>query len=82
MSLRIPDTEHAGDYIVVSDQQSAQFFRSLVHKGGCQFEGGRMRWWLDSNLRLELVMGIEWRLYVVPERTSSVEYGGVIRDFT
>lgn len=63
-----PTVERAGTYVVVTDQQAAQFFRSLVRKGACQFEGGRMRWWLDANLRLELVIGIEWRLYVVRER--------------
>lgn len=58
--------------IVVACRQAAQFFRSLVRKGACQYENGVMRWWLEAGLRLELAPigagASEWRLYVQRER--------------
>lgn len=63
------------DYIVVDNQQAAQFFRSLARKGACQYEAGAMRWWLEAGLRLELVAagsGVgEWRLFVQARRECS-----------
>jgi hypothetical protein len=64
-----------GDHIVLDNDQAAALFRLHVNAAleGCQFEMGRMRWWLRQGLRIELVpdgpgMG-QWRLYVVPVRS-------------
>lgn len=60
-------------YLVLSNKQAAQMFRSFYNgPGGCQFEGGRMRWWLQGNMLLEQVLtveeGLQWRLSMVPDR--------------
>lgn len=61
----------AGDYLLLDDQQAAAMFRlhTSLPLGACQFEGGRMRWWLLGGLRLELDAG-EWRLFMVPPRAT------------
>lgn len=66
--------EEAGDYLALDEQQAAALFRLHVDHalGGCQFEHGRMRWWLRGGLRIELAAG-GWRLYVVPTRRCSVD---------
>lgn len=55
-------------WITLDRQQAAQLFRSLVQPGACQYEQGRMRWWLQAGLRLELSDAGEWTLWVVPTR--------------
>jgi hypothetical protein len=61
------DDERGGSFVFLGPQQAAQFFRNGVR--GCQFEGGRMRWWSACGLyRLEQVGPTGWRLYVVPTR--------------
>lgn len=55
-------------WITLDAQQAAQLFRTLVRKSACQYETGRMRWWLDAGLLLELSDAGEWSLWVVPTR--------------
>lgn len=65
----MPDNGQKGDYIVLDNHQAAALFRlsaGLTHRA-CQYEGGRMRWWLPQGLLLEL-WDIQWRLSVVPTR--------------
>lgn len=73
MAIRTQDGEVGSDaavttdeFIVLTDEQAARFFRLSV--SGCQFENEYMRWWLPQGLVITLIQPHEWRLSVVPDR--------------
>lgn len=57
----------SAQWITLDEQQAAQFFRTLGLRS-CQYEQGRMRWWLSAGLRIELSDAGHWTLWVVPTR--------------
>jgi ATP-dependent Clp protease ATP-binding subunit ClpA len=65
----------ANGAIKLDDQQAAGLFRLHTSQPlrGCQFENGRMRWWLAQGLLIELVNG-EWRLSIVPTRRAATAF--------
>lgn len=67
-----------GDYLELDNQQAASILRLGLQGGlnGCQYENGRMRWWLPQGLLLELVDSSGpnvWRLSVVKPRERTLD---------
>lgn len=66
---------HQRETLRIDNQQAAALFRLHVTRclSGCQYEGGKMRWWLAQGLLLELIDG-EWHLSMIPTRGCEMEH--------
>lgn len=60
------DTKREQQWITLDRPQASALLR--LHATTCQYEQGRMRWWLPAGLRVELSDDGEWSLWVVPTR--------------
>lgn len=68
--MTLPTTsKREQQWITLSRQEAAALLR--LGATTCQYEQGRMRWWLPANLGVELADDGEWTLWVVPPRGCS-----------